>query len=296
MLETRLTARIESATFVAESEEENVSVHKLSYALVLSVGLLCSTARADLIVDLTTAGSSGSAAGVIGGAFLVLQVSPQSTGTGIIEPFLRIQANGNEGGYNTDAAVEYDAKSGPWTHALQLSDVPIVNIGGFAFREFLLDINQNRGGTNEFLSLNQIQLFQSPTDVGNNSETLIPATATAPPLIAFAGATEVFRLNNPTDPNTEILLNFLLNPGSGAGDMFLYVLNDAFVGGLPFVTMYAQFGTPPGPFDSNDGFEEWAVLRRNTPGDVPEPTSIVLFGSVTLFAALKFRKRFKRRA
>ena len=274
-----------------------LSMYKLSSALVVFFGLLCSNGRADLIIDLTTAGSSGSALGVIGGTFLVQQIDPQSTGTGVIDPFLRIQANGNEGGYNTDANPEYDAKAGIWTHALQLSSIPVVNIGGVDYRQFLLDINQNTGGTNEFLSLNQIQLFQSAADVGTAAETLTAATATAPPLIAFSNAAEIFRMNNASDPNTEILLNYVLNPGSGAGDMFLYVRNDAFGAG-DFVTMYSQFGTPPGPFDSNDGFEEWAVLLPDgtPPGEIPEPSSILMLGSAVAFACVKLRSRFTKTA
>ena len=263
-------------------------------------------AYADVVIDLTTAGSSGSAAGTIGGTFVVEQISPQSTGTGVIDPFLRIQAVGNEGGYNTDGAVEYDAKAGIWTHAIQLSDLAssVVNIGGVSYYRFMLDINQNTGGSptdpvpNEHLSLNQIQIFQSAGDLGlpnNNQDTLTAATATAPPLISFVGATEVFRMNNATDPNTEILLNYDLNPGSGAGDMFLYVRTSNFANSpSSFITLYSQFGAPPGPAGSNDGFEEWALLLSEDDILVPEPTSLLLFGVALTLGGMRMRRNARK--
>jgi hypothetical protein len=270
-------------------------VRKLSYAMILFAGVLCSTARADIVIDLTTEPSTGSGTAVIGGAFRVDQIDAQSTGTGVIEPFLRIQGNGNEMGYNTDANPEYDAKAGSWTHALQLSAVPIVTINTVDYRQFLLDINQNSGGTNEFLALNQIQIFQSPGDVGINSESFINQTAAggAPPLIQFSNATEVFRMNNATDPNTEIRMNYDLNPGSGGGDMFLYIRNDAFSQTpTSFITLFSHFGTPPGSAASNDGFEEWAVIGTGTTTSaVPEPTSLALLATLVGVVGLLARKR-----
>jgi hypothetical protein len=71
-----------------------------------------------------------------------------------------------------------------------------------------------------------------------------------------------------------VLLNYDLNPGSGAGDMFFDVPTSLFAGvSGQYVLLYSQFGTPPGTYRSNDGFEEWAVISGAA---VPEPSSPLL--------------------
>src|SRR5205823_554914 len=140
---------------------------------------------------------------------------------------------------NTDGAVEFDTKAGAWTHALLLSDIPIVQLGGTAYRQFLLDINQDKGGTHELLSLGAIKIYQ------NNSNTLTnydgnPA-AFGPVLWSLDGG----------GMNATIGMNFLLNPGSGAGDMFAFIPNSIF-NNQSYVYMYNEFGVPN---QSNDGFE-----------------------------------------
>src|SRR6478736_4645108 len=65
----------------------------------------------------------------------------QPTGTGLIQPFLRVQANTTEEGYNTSGGTPFDEKSGPWTHDLRVSDLKLVQIGRVSYYEFLLDIN-----------------------------------------------------------------------------------------------------------------------------------------------------------
>jgi hypothetical protein len=63
--------------------------------------------------------------------------------------------------------------------------------------------------------------------------------------------------------------------------MLLYI-NDAAFSGLPgttLITLYSQFGSPPGTAATNDGYEEWAAITSGTiplpPVPIPEPSSIL---------------------
>ena len=184
--------------------------------LVLIAALTSTSAYANTILDLKTAGNSVTGTAAIGGSFLAQQMSLQPTGTGVIDPFLRIQMTGSEQGYNTSLGTPYDDKAGIWTHALLLSDIPIVTINGTSYRQFGLDINESSGGKNLFLSLNQVQIFQTNGDRMN--DTLTPADTSGgshAAQIAFAGsptATEVFRMNNHTNTNPyEIQMDYSLD-------------------------------------------------------------------------------------
>ena len=89
----------------------------------------------------------------------------QPTGTGFIRPFLRVQANGIEQGYNTSGApVPFDDKVGPWTHDVTFADLQstTVTIGNTSYFKLLLDINQSSSGNHQLLSLDQLQFYTSP--------------------------------------------------------------------------------------------------------------------------------------
>ena len=89
-----------------------------SIVLMVLVGGFCLPAFGGPTLDLTTAGSSG----YIDIAYFV-QIEPQTTGTGVIEPFVRLSTNqGMSQGYNTDARpLELDENNSPqFTRSLLL--------------------------------------------------------------------------------------------------------------------------------------------------------------------------------
>lgn len=256
------------------------------------------SAQAVVILDLTpVANTSLSQSANLGGTFVVANTAAQSTGTGVIDSFVRIHQTGEERGYNTSnwggPQPPLDDVAGNFTHALQLNAVPIVTIGGLDYREFLLDVAQPSNGN---ISVNQIQLFQSSADVGTTFS-LTEADATHDALISFPSATEIFRMNAgpPTAANYEVVIDS--NHGNGAGDMFLYVRNNLFDNSQPnsYVTLFSQFGLPPGTFASAGSFEEWSVLKGAPNRAVPEPFSIAIWSLLGLggagLAAVRQRRK-----
>ena len=207
----------------------------------------------------------------INGAQLTTNDS-QATGSGVIDSFVRLGDNLDcEQGYNTSRRpLQFDENSSPqFTHDLPLSAVPIVNIGGTLYREFLLDINQT--GADPLLTLNEVEIYvHSTANVGNYG--------------SGALTTPVWQLDGAGDAN--VTLNYLLNSGSGSGDLFLYVPNNLFVGGT-LVTLFSSFGTPE---NNNDGYEEWAV-RTATPVFLAEPGVLALFGIALLALGYTRRRR-----
>jgi hypothetical protein len=183
-------------------------------ALLTLVGTAAFAAAAPATaLDLVNAGDSG----FVNGAFFQ-QVPDQSTGTGVIEPFLRVQANGTEQGFNT--------------------------------------------------SVNQVKVYRQAT--GNIS--------------TLAGLTnQIYSLDGAGD--TFIRLNYDLNPGSGAGDMFAYI---PVTGSGDYFYLYSQFGTLNA---SNDGFEEWATVGVSQPIPEPETYALMMAGLGVMGVVARRRKK-----
>ncbi len=241
-----------------------------------------SVAKADTC-DMTSAGASCS----IGGAIFTNN-NLQSTGTGVIDPFLRIQANGTEQGFNEDYGPGnnplYDEKTGIWTHSEPLSNLIPTTINGTTYYQFLLDINQT--SSDPYLTLTGLQLFQS--SVANPTCT----TSNAP---GSCLGTQVFNLGA-----NNVVMNYNLNPGSGAGDMWVYIPTADFSNTSGYLILYSSFGTDGCPSaisnpngyscSSNDGFEEWTAVAGSSPS-VPEPGTLALFGTGALSLAGFLRRK-----
>ncbi len=248
-----------------------------SKSVGLTISAICITLTAGVAFGNTTTLHSllePDASATINGALFAPFDPEKSTGTGNFDPFVRIQGKDVESGYNTDGAVEFDTKSGKWTHALLFDEVPLVNVGGIWYREFLLDINQD-GGPGRHLSLDELIIsLQSVPDL-----TGYPTSFVGP--VAYdldAGA-----------DNAIIMDARLFGPGSGSGDLSVRILNDAFAPDSTnqYVYLYSVFGMQTtveidGSWVSataNDGFEEWGIwIGETPPPPIPAPGAVVLGG------------------
>jgi hypothetical protein len=234
-------------------------------------------ASAASIVDLVSQ-DSGSSNGAL---YQWTNTSP--TGTGFIDSFLRIQHNGTEQGYNHSLGgqVPWDTKAGLFTHDIQMSDLVVRNINGVDYYEFLLDINESNGHDNEFLSLDNVQIFTREGAITSGPEENFSDLGT-------------LRFNSDAGPDgdTTVNLDYSRNPGSGGGDMFLYLQTSLFAETslTDYVYFYSLFGNADG---SDAGFEEWALIKSTPPDNsvVPEPASIFLLGSGLALAARRVRER-----
>jgi hypothetical protein len=228
--------------------------------VLMLCGLLGMPAYAGLTLDLTTAGSSG----YIDDAYSE-QVDPQSTGSGVMKPFVRLSTNEDiSQGYNTGARpLEFDENNSPqFTRPLSLEDirpVPIVCTDETLYREFLLDINQNGTPEGRYLSLDTVEIY-----LANSGD-----------LTGYPSLGELICDLDATGDNW-VGLDYKSNHGGGSGDLLAYIpdsLLDESHGS--YVYLYSRFGED---YPNNAGFEEWAVRLGDPIPKIPAPEAVMLVG------------------
>jgi hypothetical protein len=223
------------------------------------------TDRTGAVVDATTA--QGSFVSYFGDS----NTSFGSSGTGIFDPFVRLQGTPTEQGYNTSGATEFDTKVGTWTHAILVSRIPQrpcpqsppAPASTETCFELFNDINENN--STPYISLNTVQVFYTDNPNLTNYSVF---SSNSPP----AGTTKEY------DFNGDILIHDV-NQGSGRGDLrFDIPIGSGHVPLPPncnfgnpncatYFVLYSKWGTstiasPDGKgYSSDGGFEEWKVKQ-----------------------------------
>ncbi|RVC56014.1 hypothetical protein EN779_25685, partial [Mesorhizobium sp. M4B.F.Ca.ET.088.02.2.1] len=204
----------------------------------------------------------------INGAIFSSSDVATGAGTGLLDPFVRIQNNGTEQGYNTDASVKVldDTAKGStqYVHALNIADIPIQYVNGVGYYRFDLDINESNSDNVQNLSLDTLQIWQA---TAGNLSNYDPGAAPDQGTGAFPTATKIYDLDQGGDKF--VGLNGDLQPGSGnTTDMSFLVPVANFDPSKPFIYLYSGFGyqagtyqgsteTTPSTWTAESGFEEW---------------------------------------
>ena len=242
---------------------------------LIAAGLAFVTTSAfGTVVDLTGSNNSGT---INEGQFVY--TSQQPTGTGVIDPFLRVQADGSEQGYNTSGGTPFDEKPGIWTHDIQFSDLKTtaVSLNGVSYYQLLLDVNEP-GGSTSLISLDQLQFYTSA--VGSKTTTDLASLGTLRWSLDGAG-------------DSYILLDAARNYGSGSGDMLAYIPTSAFAGvsDSDYIYMFTRFGDQMSADGTTEGgFEEWSLVHNMSP--VPEMSALFpILGLVSAVACTQLLRR-----
>jgi len=212
-----------------------------------------------------------------GGQTLYAAFAHQTSGTGVIDPFLTTQHNQSEKGYNTSdpgAGTVMDdnfAGNNGKTRNLPFSELSGHNNADGTYT-FLLDTNQNG---NSLISLNRLEVFSTgtPSQHVSNISSLVDTT-----LLYDSGA------SNRVDMNSKLVQG----NGSGISDIAVTFKNSVFssVTTDKYIILYVEFGNPtnvdpPPPYDTNDGFEEWTFLT-GPGGAEPGPEPATIFSLATM--------------
>lgn len=275
-----------------------VRIASLVLAMAFAAAFSMNAGASSLTINLSGVGGGTAtlSGGTSTGTILDATSAPTTVGTGVIDSFDRVQNNGTEQGYDTNASGVDDNKAGGFTHIITIASLDTGTHPGYV--TFLLDINQTSQNGN-ILSVDDIKLF-----TGTNS-----ALATTP-LPSGAGVTKIWDLQDATSCSAQspagscsaiagtnhIILNYNNNEGSGNGfDMFLEVPISVFNGISPgtYLYLYSSFGAVNGD-SANDGFEEWAQFNAVGQTGAPEPGTLVMFGSGLIGIAGILRRRYAK--
>ena len=248
--------------------------------------------------DLSAVGTqSFNIVGDFGGTAIVSDFWTQPTGTGVFDPFLSLDANGQtstgnnyiESAYNSDGhnALYLDGHRPSWNTSLRVGDLASISISGTNYFAFILDANEP-GGSKSTISVDNIRIYTSATDntasVGNDLSKLnnlgTLRWAMNDPLMTGSSFDVAKWIK--LDASQENI-NKGSNGGSGMADMIVYIPKAAFFGAsasdyLWFYNLNGVHYSSEKGLAAQAGFEEWSAVT-GPQAQVPDSgTTIFLLG------------------
>lgn len=233
--------------------------------------------------------------GTVGGDALFGNFTSHPTGTGVYDPFLTLERQGNgntEGAYNTDGhtALYLDQQRPEWNTRLTLGDLAVVNVNNVNYYAFELDANEPSGGTKNLISIDNIRIYTSSAD---NTATVGNTEANLNSLGTLRWA-----MNDPLkDANGDYIIDNWVkldasfsdtlqqkNGGSGYSDMIAYIPVAAFAGAsssdyLWFYNLNGVHYSADSGLAAEAGYEEWRAVVGNVPSVPDGGTTLMLLGS-----------------
>ncbi len=214
----------------------------------------------------------------------------QPAGTGVFNPFLRLDVKGNlsnEQGYNTSAKITEGPTNNQttrkildnmspenWTHDVLFSDLQL-NAAGTHY-EFKLDINEPGNGMS-LLSLDGLKLYSTGTpsqsgELLNNTNFDIVDGDPSGPGSGIVG-NKLWDMDAGGDSSVLLDARVAGGPGSGVADMIMLVEKSIFDKrntGENYLILWSRFGLTQGAntgaTTADAGFEEWSYSSKTGGG------------------------------